>query len=346
MVSVVTVVLLVAVAVVAVIGVVGAVRRGLADERSSVREYQQTLDTLRHLSDRRTAPPRGEPAPAAPVPSEATAGHAPPSGAAGEAVAPWKPSSVRAAGAGSAEGATGLDAPHRETQGVPPGLTDRPGNGNGGPPPAPPPLSSYATTAADAVRQLAATRATIGRRSKRPVRPPGTRPRDRRPLIGTAAAIVVVGSLTGAVVALHPLVRSGSSTPGVHHRAAPAAHRRRSAGTKRPTNSPSSVRSPLASGLVPVTASTTAATYDVAASAFSVSLTATGPCWVEAVDTTTGQLLWEGTLEAGQIQTVPATAGLFLRLGNAPDVAVSEGGLAVQLPSGYDIVFNLTFVTT
>ncbi|HMK99931.1 MAG TPA: hypothetical protein VK428_07070, partial [Acidimicrobiales bacterium] len=48
-----TAALLAAVVIVLGAAAAGALRHRLADERSSVRDYQHTLDTLRHLSDRR-----------------------------------------------------------------------------------------------------------------------------------------------------------------------------------------------------------------------------------------------------------------------------------------------------
>jgi hypothetical protein len=165
--------------------------------------------------------------------------------------------------------------------------------------------------------------------------------RDRRPLVATVAAVVVVGTLTGVAVALRPAPRRLNASPAVHRHTGA----RSVAETPSSTTVPSSGRPSLVSGLVPVTASTTAATYDVPGAPYSVTLSATGPCWVEAVDVDSGQVLWEGTLEDGQNQTVPATSGLFLRLGNTPDVTVSAGGQTVQLPAGYATVFDLTFVT-
>jgi type II secretory pathway pseudopilin PulG len=411
MMSVVTIILLVAVAAVAGIGVIGAARRGLSDERSSVRAYQQTLETLRHLSDHRTASPRGVPrapssappesvpvleapaaepsaptepvpaaAPAPPAPAPVTAvattaaatgrsngstGNGKPASARGRRVvassssssAPSSPSrspspgqrnksSVLAARSGQAQVTMRVDAPSRPARRKPEApVPDSAGEGRVGLLTTRPARTSNVSTAADAVRLLAVTRAMYGPRQTRPALPSARRG-ERRPLLATVAAVVVVGTLTGVAVALRPPTRPAASTPAVQRQAGPAVHKRSPAPAEHPATAPSSAPTHSARGLVPVTASTTAATYDVPGSPFSVTLSATGPCWVEAADTATGQVLWEGTLQAGQAQTVPATGGLFLRLGNAHEVAVTEGGQTVQLPAGSAIVFDLTFVTT
>lgn len=208
---------------------------------------------------------------------------------------------------------------------------------------------AHTTTAADAVRHLAAARTLYGSEPKLAALP-GPRRHDRRPLVVTVAAVVVVGTVTAVALAMGPAPRPSASTSTVHHPSTstvhhPAASRPGTTKKTSTTKPPKSKKRDLAAGLVPVTASTTEATYDVPGAPYSVTLSASGPCWVEAVDVATGQVQWEGTMEAGQTQTVPATAGLFLRLGNTPDVTVTEGGQTVQLPAGYATVFNLTFVT-
>jgi hypothetical protein len=50
---------------------------------------------------------------------------------------------------------------------------------------------------------------------------------------------------------------------------------------------------------------------------FSLTLRATGPCWVQ-VRTQHGPTLFEGTLQAGQTHTVTNAAPLVVRLGNTP----------------------------
>lgn len=317
---VVTVVLLAAVVAVAGIGAVRVVRRNLADERTSVRHYQHTLDALRHASDQHDPPGRPEASPRSPGPGRDALTTRLPDMAALEARRPV------ASGVGSGV-ASGPEAD--TTSGY---RTAAP---------------ARAIPAVDAVRQLVATGARYGSGPRR-LTMPRARRADRRPLLATVTAVVVVGTLTGVAVALHPA--PGPSSPGAvdHGGATVGAVAKSSTSTKAPTGKPTSPKKPAPSGphgLAPVTASTTEATYDVPGAPYSVTLSASGPCWAEAVDVSTGQVVWEGTLEAGQSETVPATTGLFLRLGNTPAVTVTAGGQTVQLPAGYATVFDLTFVT-
>ena len=83
--------------------------------------------------------------------------------------------------------------------------------------------------------------------------------------------------------------------------------------------------------------------YTAPDSAYTVELSATGPCWILATETATGKVLWTGTMEAGQIQQIPATGSLVIRLGAAFVVTVTLNGEPVTLPAGHASPFDVSF---
>jgi hypothetical protein len=68
-----------------------------------------------------------------------------------------------------------------------------------------------------------------------------------------------------------------------------------------------------------------------------------GECWVQATNTSTGAVLFSGTLFAGQSHTLAITGPLTVIAG-APDAfAATVDGAAVALPPGFQAPFTLTF---
>lgn len=409
----VTAALLAAVVVIVLIGIASALRRRLVDERSSVRDYQQTIDTLRHLSDRRRGAeavppgPAHEPAAFPQVSPQAPAGGPPPQTTPPQTTppppvpalpAPVGAASARHGGAGNgrgsrpaqrrrtskliastsaaavAEASSGRRAAYARRPGSPPVSMRVPSPPEAAddqtpavpeapttpPPTAPatdPPTDAPAVTpgatpqrvtAAAAVRQLAATGNRYGARPARPSMPGAQRP-ERRGLLLTVAAVVLVGVVTGVAVAEAPShppsARSATTSTSGAHRSSGAGGGQggKTTSSRTGSSSPGSA-SPGANGLDPVTSSSSSATYRVSGAPYTVVVaTTTGPCWVEATDTTTGRVLWEGTLAPGNSRSIPATAGLLLRLGNSLAASITEGGRSVHLPPGAGDVFDLTF---
>lgn len=344
-----------------VLGAVGTgVRRRLVDERSSVRDYQQTLDTLRHLSERRA--PAGEQA----HPQKMTA---PPPAARKERPSSMLASSRRSTGrsrrpaAMAARSAT--PAVSRRVEGPPArAAKQRPAK-----PPetatevvaaveapaksaaAPAHQAAAATAtqtaveapaparAAQAVRELIAHPELHGPTRSRSM--PGSRRQPRRmtPMAWTVAAAVGIAVVTGVALTMGPSHPSHTSappvsvTPPVKHLAA-----------TRPTSSHRAATPPAPASLDPVTSSASSATYDLPPSSSALTLTASGPCWVQATVPSTGQVLWTGTLQSGQSQTIPPAPGVLLRLGNANNVQVTVGSAPVHLPNGFALVFAMTFL--
>ena len=324
-------VLLVVVGVVLVAAVATAgVRRRLADERHSVRDYQQTLETLRHLSE-------GGPAAAERAQRhKATGARAKvPKDRAATMLAPATRSSGRGRRAVALAAKSGVPAVSTSV---------------GSPLPRPvqqrvdtPEVSAEAPVparAAQAVRELIAHPELHGPVRSRSM--PGARRRPPPavpPMVWTVAAAVVVAVVTAVALAMGPSRPSRSSAPPVTN-APPVRH----LSATKPSASHRSSTPPPPAALDPVTSSTTSATYDLPPSPAALTLTASGPCWVQATVPSSGQVLWTGTLQAGHSQTIPVVSGALLRLGDASNVLVAVGSEQVHLPSRYALVFDLTFL--
>lgn len=76
---------------------------------------------------------------------------------------------------------------------------------------------------------------------------------------------------------------------------------------------------------------------------FTLSLQATGRCWVQ-VTGATGQTLFEGTLLQGEVQTVSGTPPLTVRLGNTRGIALRVDGSNLDL-AGVANTANVRFQT-
>jgi hypothetical protein len=97
----------------------------------------------------------------------------------------------------------------------------------------------------------------------------------------------------------------------------------------------------------PQAASAQSATYDVADTTFTVTLTATsGACWVDATSSATGTTLFSGTLAAGVQHSFSATGPVTLIVGAPTVLHATVDGDAVVLPPGFQTPFTMSFVTT
>lgn len=163
-----------------------------------------------------------------------------------------------------------------------------------------------------------------------------------------AAVVVVLIVVVAVGVALAPSHRShnsgapaasskSSSTPSTHSSAPPT--RSGSSGSARRGTSASTVPPSLQA----TTSSTTSADYPAPGSSYTLTLSASGACWILAEATSSGDVLWTGTLEPGQTQQIAATGSTSVRLGAAFDVSVSVNGVPVALPSDHGSPFDLDF---
>jgi hypothetical protein len=159
----------------------------------------------------------------------------------------------------------------------------------------------------------------------------------------TAVAVVLVLIIVLLLTGSHSVPPGGGHSDGKNSRhngsTAPNPPKKK-ATTTTSTPPPPAVSSPQA-------ATTQSATYDVAATTFTVALTATsGACWVDATSSTTGTTLFSGTLAAGAQHSFSATGPVTLIVGAPTVLHATVDGDAVVLPTGFQTPFTMSFVTT
>ncbi len=105
---------------------------------------------------------------------------------------------------------------------------------------------------------------------------------------------------------------------------------------------PRDVPTPRATEAVKLLSRTSGASvYRISRSA-SISLRASGPCWVEVRSgTESGNVVYEATMSAGSTKTVAGP--VWVRLGNPPAVAVSVDGARVSPPVAAGTPYDLQF---
>jgi hypothetical protein len=180
---------------------------------------------------------------------------------------------------------------------------------------------------------------------------------NRRPRRITTVSIVVVVVVVFAVLAVIGSRRSNaphhasSTTTSAAHRAgksttstaptpghgAQVPPGKKKTGTKAPPTT-------VPTQLVALASTSTSATYSVATETYTVTVSASGPCWVGATTVATGSTLWEGTLQAGQVQVIPASGVVTVQLGTTA-ATIKVGKLPVILPSPLHSPFLATFQT-
>jgi cytoskeletal protein RodZ len=347
-------VVLVAVVAVVAVAVVGAlVRRPRGTDLSSVRKYHSALGTIEHLSEGIGPAPRVVGASDRTVDGDPGAGP------------------DRGRGSGDAAGFGG-DAGSRTGAGPTGGVRTVPGtnswdpsvpvSGNGGRSGAEGPLVFDDSRSHEPQRRESSTPGAINSRADR-AQKHALESMNRRPRRGTTAMVVVA-----AVVVFATLAYLGS------RRSEPTHHQTGSAGSSESGTSTSAVRStdststtrarsgvsgqgvhaskrggkPKATPTTPTTqivaASTTpgGATYPVSANSYSVTVTASGPCWVLARTLPSGSTLWTGTLEAGAVKSVQATGAIAVELG-ASSGSLTVDNVPVALPTPLHTPFEATF---
>jgi hypothetical protein len=166
--------------------------------------------------------------------------------------------------------------------------------------------------------------------------------RPRR-LAAPATAVAVV--LVLIVVLL--LTGSHKVPPGRTHSTHKNSGRNGSTGSKPPKKKATSTTStpppPAVSSALAATPES--ATYDVAASTITVTLTATsGACWVDATSSSTGTTLYSGTVAAGGPHSFSATGPVTVIVGAPTVLSTTVDGGAVVLPPGFQTPFTMSFV--
>ena len=308
-----------AVAVLGVIALVAAIvawvtwHRG-ADERQSVQHHQHTLETLRHVSDRRQPtvwPSTGRRSGAA---KGGAAPRPPPAPERSPASRRPKASSPRARV--SAKG----EAARRET--IVFAVADPGARTTRAP-----------TTSASANGASSPAASVSGRVGRRRAGTAGEARRQRHDRV-RRTRLVVAATVVAAAGAVTVALSMSNGTPrGSSHRSHPATAARHG---HRATTGPAAVPGPAAP-----TAYT--ATYSAPSSPYTVVVGASASCWVMATQASTGKVVWTGTVAAGQSQSLVVSGTVVVRLGAPGDASVTIDGKPVQLPAGYRSPFDLTF---
>ncbi len=285
--------------------------RPSADESHSVRNYQSALGTLEHLSERADRPAvrmvggPEEPSPATP------SVHI--QGTPAERAVPPVP--VRDGG-----GFPDPDAPIVFDDTHPTEGSRR-----------------SAEAAADGFRSDRARRQALQSMNHRP----------RRWAV-TTVVVVVLAAIAG-------LAYAGSlRTARTGHTSAPATTTATAAHGATTPHRPTATRPPSPSRTTPTTRPTQivaltstagAATYPVGIGAYQVTLSATGACWVDATNRTTGTTVFTGTMTAGSSQVLSTTGPMTVELG-AATATMKLNGVPVVLPSPLQSPFTATFEPT
>jgi hypothetical protein len=209
---------------------------------------------------------------------------------------------------------------------------------------------------AEEEEQAAQARAAGTRPAPAPPPPPGPGGRwlgpDNLRWLGIAAAVAAIVLAAVAVVTNLP-----SSSP--NRRAAPtttapparAVHPSRSKSPAKPSTSekkkktapPTTVTTAPPKPAQLLSAGGGTATYQLRSKDALVVVKASGPCWIEVrVGSSAGQVVYEGTLEAGM--TAHVTGPAWIRLGNPPAVTVLVDGTPMPVPGRQVAVpMNLQF---
>jgi hypothetical protein len=86
----------------------------------------------------------------------------------------------------------------------------------------------------------------------------------------------------------------------------------------------------------------TTAIYPVGSSPYRLTISASGPCWIDATTVSTGTTLWTGTLQAGQVQQIQGSGIVRVEMGSlAASLAVDAA--PVVLPTPTQTPFAATF---
>ncbi len=187
--------------------------------------------------------------------------------------------------------------------------------------------------------------------TQQPVQQPAqSEPRRAEPLLGRSQLPrrALTGALSAAVVAAIALVMVQLAG---HHHAAPVASRLGSTSLHVSTTAPPPVThtsgpppTTLPPRISPQTASTSDVSYVTPAHSYTISLAATGSCWVGIEKAVNGGYVWMETLAAGQSATYQATGTTVVRVGAPQVLRVSIDGITVVLPPSntqpYDLIFN------
>jgi hypothetical protein len=94
--------------------------------------------------------------------------------------------------------------------------------------------------------------------------------------------------------------------------------------------------------LIATSTSAGAATYSVGVSTYDIVITASGLCWVDAVDASSGSAIFSGTVQPGATQVIHATGATNVTMG-ASFASMTANNIPVVLPTPFQVPFTATF---
>ncbi|HLH28057.1 MAG TPA: DUF4115 domain-containing protein [Acidimicrobiales bacterium] len=308
-------------------------RRGSASELQSVRSHQGAMATMERLESRALA---GDGPPPSPSPPPSTV--PPPS------TSPQPPTSPPSSPLAE-EAATGA----RPAAGSGSVRTRPPGTGPVGRPVVRPARLVFD----DASLPDSRPQGPVGVRRERRVEQHALASMNREPRQVSSYLVVLVLAVLAAALAYlavhHPAHRSAARAST----SSSAGHRGTSSGTGPSRTGATSRRgaprrsspapAPRPSRLLPSSATAGTATYTLPVAAYTLSVSASQTCWVQATSQPSGTVLWEGLLGGGASRSVPATGQTVVVLG-ASGASMTVNGVPVVLPAPAATPFRATFV--
>jgi hypothetical protein len=165
----------------------------------------------------------------------------------------------------------------------------------------------------------------------------------RTPVV-VIVVLVVFGALAfiGSRRSNHSTTKTSITTVAGHQTTPPSHQGSTVPTTTRPPHPTTTTTTKPPTQLVATATSAGGATYSVGASAFDVVVTASGPCWVNAIDVSSGNAIFSGTLQPGASQVIHATGAVNVTMG-ASFAALTANNLPVVLPTPLQVPFTATF---
>ena len=161
------------------------------------------------------------------------------------------------------------------------------------------------------------------------------------------AAVVIFGVLayvgsrrSGTGHPSHAATHATSTTTGSTRPTSTTAATSRAGTAKKKHTKPTPTTVPTQ--IVAVSSTASRAIYPVGSDAYSLNLSASGPCWVDATTVATGSTLWTGTMQAGGSQVIHATGAVTVELGS-PSVSIALNGVPVVFPTPIQAPFTAAF---
>ncbi|HET9061420.1 MAG TPA: RodZ domain-containing protein [Acidimicrobiales bacterium] len=161
--------------------------------------------------------------------------------------------------------------------------------------------------------------------------PAATARRPQRVLALAAASTALVGAAIGISVLAGGGGGASPSASGPPSRPPTSAPTRSVPSTTASSPPASTTTTPPARPASLVSATAGSATYQLRSPHASIVVKASGPCWIEVkAGSPQGQVVYEGTLAAGQTSSVTGPA--WIRLGDPPNASVAVNGTRMHVP--------------